>query len=278
MGTCLGHCFGSNPRRHEKCHSLYCSKTDYVQFGALNNNSTIFNRQTYIPSRCEQTFFPSSLSSIFSMTRRKEQREGHVSLELIENSCSLQFCDRYVAETCVPYRHHLDMETSSDQAFQCLDAKALVAPSNYVGFTLAQENKSLNTTPPSSLDLEWEHEALCHPRSVRDEEEDSDSTAATSINHSRNRPYYKSLHARACVGSRQGSLTQDSSTGSKEGSRMTTPDSLEWDFVDSSIPTIDQETEQLIAEIERLAANALEETGNYSLDVQRGSLSDGDEN
>lgn len=57
---------------------------------------------------------------------------------------------------------------------------------------------------------------------------------------------------------------------------MTTPDSLEWDFVDSSIPTIDQETEQLIAEIERLAANALEETGNYGL--ERETLSDWEEN
>lgn len=70
---------------------------------------------------------------------------------------------------------------------------------------------------------------------------------------------------RTRIGSRQGSVTQDSSMGSKEGSRMTTPDSLEWDFVDSSIPSIDQETEQLIAEIERLAANALQETGQYGL-------------
>lgn len=183
-----------------------------------------------------------------------------------------------MAETCVPYRHHLETETSSDQAFQCLDAKALIAPQNYVGFSLAQENKSLNSTPPSSLDLEWEHEASCHPRTTRDEEEDSDSAAASSINNSRCRPYYRSLHSRTRQGSRQGSLTQDSSTGSKEGSRMTTPDSLEWDFVDSSIPAIDQETEQLIAEIERLAANALEETGHYGLEEQTGILSESEDN
>lgn len=48
----------------------------------------------------------------------------------------------------------------SELEFQPLDAKALLQPHNYAGFTLAQENKSLNSTPPSSLDLEWEHEGM----------------------------------------------------------------------------------------------------------------------
>ena len=57
---------------------------------------------------------------------------------------------------------------------------------------------------------------------------------------------------------------------------MTTPESLEWDFVDSSIQSIDQETEQLIAEIERLAENALNETGNFILNDSESILSEGD--
>ena len=147
--------------------------------------------------------------------------------------------------------------------FQALDAKALLVPQHYPGLCFAQENKSLNSTPPSSLDLEWEHEGSFKPRNGKGEEEDSDSAAASISTNIRLRPYQKSTqnHKFRC-GSRRGSTTVDSSTGSKDGSRMTTPESLEWDFVDSST-SVDQETEQLIAEIERLAENALKETGNY---------------
>lgn len=96
------------------------------------------------------------------------------------------------------------------------------------------------------------------------EEDDSDSAATSLSNNIRNHSTCKSIHPhRIRFGNRQGSITQESTTESKEGSRMTTPDSLEWDFIDSSIPTIDQETEQLIAEIERLTTNALQETGQY---------------
>lgn len=49
------------------------------------------------------------------------------------------------------FRMHGDLD------FLALDAKALLVP-QVPGVCFAQENKSLNSTPPSSLDLEWEHE------------------------------------------------------------------------------------------------------------------------
>lgn len=44
------------------------------------------------------------------------------------------------------------------QDFEALDPKALLVPTKYSGPCLTQENKSLHSTPPSSIDLEWEHE------------------------------------------------------------------------------------------------------------------------
>lgn len=111
------------------------------------------------------------------------------------------------------------------------------------------------------------------PQNPKGEEEDSDSTAASLSNNVRPRPYSKCYQThRFRNGSRRGSATIDSSTGSKDGSRMTTPESLEWDFVDNSIPSIDQETEQLLAEIERLAENALSETGNYIISENENNI------
>ncbi|KAK3925389.1 Histidine-containing phosphotransfer protein 3 [Frankliniella fusca] len=235
MGTCFGHCFDSSSRRHDRCHSLYACKTEYVQFD--QNPKPV------------------------------EENQGEVPLELTENSWSLQICDRYIAQACVPYRHYLEPSLPpSDREFHTLDAKALLVPQTYTA-CFSQENKSLHSTPPSSIDLEWEHETPFQARTFHDDD-DSDSIANSVNNNMKYRPYYKSLQAHKIrVGSRQGSITQESSNTSKEGSRMTTPDSLEWDFVEPSITNIDQETEQLIAEIERLAASALEETGNYDFNV-----------
>ena len=49
------------------------------------------------------------------------------------------------------FRRHCDLD------FHALDAKALLVP-NLPEICSTQEIKSLNSTPPSSLDLEWEHE------------------------------------------------------------------------------------------------------------------------
>ena len=63
-----------------------------------------------------------------------------------------------------------------------------------------------------------------------------------------------------------------SAPGSTAWSRISTPDSLEWDPVEAPLATaserpleeLDAETEQLLSEIERLTSRALRETGDWS--------------
>ena len=63
-----------------------------------------------------------------------------------------------------------------------------------------------------------------------------------------------------------------SAAGSTVWSRISSPDSLEWDPVEAplgtaserSVEELDAETEQLLSEIERLTYRALRETGDWS--------------
>ncbi|XP_014277021.1 uncharacterized protein [Halyomorpha halys] len=82
-----------------------------------------------------------------------------------------------------------------------------------------------STTPPSSIDLEWENEG-----------------GVNSSNIARVRSQLST------------SSNAESSSGCAPGD---SPTSLEWD------PGTDGETEQLIREIEHLASKALEETGDW---------------
>lgn len=64
----------------------------------------------------------------------------------------------------------------------------------------------------------------------------------------------------------------NSAAGSTAWSRISTPDSLEWDPVEAPLAAVserpaeelDAETEQLLSEIERLTSRALRETGDWS--------------
>lgn len=84
-----------------------------------------------------------------------------------------------------------------------------------------------SSTPPSSIDLEWENEV---------------GVSSTTV------PRLKSQRSSS-------SNVEESSSGGGAGA---SPESLEWD------PGTDGETEQLISEIEQLTARALRETGAWS--------------
>lgn len=58
--------------------------------------------------------------------------------------------------------------------------------------------------------------------------------------------------------------SQPSSLTASPWSRISTPNSLEWDPVEAEIGSVDVETEQLLSEIERLTDKALKETGDWS--------------
>lgn len=69
----------------------------------------------------------------------------------------------------------------------------------------------------------------------------------------------------------EGSLTQTSVNNSQPSSltaspwsRVSSPNSLEWDPVEPDMVCVDVETEQLLTEIERLTDRALKETGEWT--------------
>lgn len=73
------------------------------------------------------------------------------------------------------------------------------------------------------------------------------------------------------VESTDGSMTQTSVNNSQLSSltaspwsRVSTPNSLEWDPVEADMVCVDLETEQLLTEIERLTDRALKETGEWT--------------
>lgn len=77
---------------------------------------------------------------------------------------------------------------------------------------------------------------------VEDEKDDSEgSSTRTSVNNS-----------------------QPSSLTASPWSRVSSPNSLEWDPVEPGMVCVDMDTEQLLTEIERLTDRALKETGEWS--------------
>lgn len=58
--------------------------------------------------------------------------------------------------------------------------------------------------------------------------------------------------------------SQASNLTASSWSRVSSPNSLEWDPVESDMIFVDVETEQLLTEIERLTDRALKETGEWT--------------
>lgn len=126
----------------------------------------------------------------------------------------------------------------------------------------------VSSTPGSSLDLEWEHEgnfitSLCFPclaclqvlheyvvhgqvfagmpPPIVDDDRGETEDSPTSVNNS-----------------------QPSSLTASPWSRVSSPNSLEWDPVEPDMVCVDMDTEQLLTEIERLTDRALKETGEWT--------------
>ncbi|KAF5297358.1 hypothetical protein FQR65_LT01288 [Abscondita terminalis] len=121
---------------------------------------------------------------------------------------------------------------SRDIPLQCLDVRALMV-------------HTTTSTPASSLDLEWEHEAL-PPSLMCDPSTNSWALLPDECTES---------------------STQIHGAGNSDWSRVSSADSLEWDNVQNSlhasppISEVDTDTQLLLSEIERLTSEALQETG-----------------
>ncbi|XP_017765966.1 PREDICTED: uncharacterized protein LOC108555000 isoform X2 [Eufriesea mexicana] len=169
-----------------------------------------------------------TLLSFLSLNRFKKKHGVPVTLELLEDGAWSKGTNKYAR---LKSRNNASTSSGLDTPLQILDAR-----------TLMKQQACVSSTPGSSLDLEWEHEGM--PLPIMDDEkvESTDgSITQTSINNS-----------------------QPSSLTASPWSRVSTPNSLEWDPVESDMVCVDLETEQLLTEIERLTDRALKETGEWT--------------
>ncbi|XP_012527507.1 uncharacterized protein LOC105831708 [Monomorium pharaonis] len=168
-----------------------------------------------------------SLLSFLSLKRFKKKHGVPVTLELLEDGRWSRSGNKYAR---LSSRHDVSTSSGLDMSLQVLDARTLMKQQTYV-----------SSTPGSSLDLEWEHEGMPIPI-MKDEKENLEySLTQTSPNNS-----------------------QPSSLTASPWSRVSSPNSLEWDPVETDIVCVDVETEQLLTEIERLTDRALKETGEWT--------------
>ncbi|XP_077269345.1 uncharacterized protein LOC143901168 [Temnothorax americanus] len=168
-----------------------------------------------------------SLLSFLSVKRFKKRHGVPVTLELLEDGRWSRGGNKYAR---LSSRNDVSTSSGLDMPFQVLDARTLMKQQAYV-----------SSTPGSSLDLEWEHEGMPIPI-MEDERGDTDnSLTQTSANNS-----------------------QPSSLTASPWSRVSSPNSLEWDPVEPDMVCVDMETEQLLTEIERLTDRALKETGEWT--------------
>lgn len=170
-----------------------------------------------------------TLLSFLSLNRFKKKNGIPVTLELLEDGAwSKGKTNKYAR---LNSRNDASTSSGLDTPLQILDAR-----------TLMKQQACVSSTPGSSLDLEWEHEGM--PLPIMDDEkvENTDgSMTQTSLNNS-----------------------QPSSLTASPWSRVSTPNSLEWDPVEADMVCVDLETEQLLTEIERLTDRALKETGEWT--------------
>ncbi|XP_012139897.1 uncharacterized protein LOC100876539 [Megachile rotundata] len=169
-----------------------------------------------------------TLLSFLSLNRFKKKHGVPVTLELLEDGGWSKGTNKYAR---LSSRNDASTSSGLDTPLQILDAR-----------TLMKQQACISSTPGSSLDLEWEHEGM--PLPVMDDEkvESTDgSITQTSVNNS-----------------------QPSSLTASPWSRVSTPNSLEWDPVEADMVCVDLETEQLLTEIERLTDRALKETGEWT--------------
>ncbi|XP_063217994.1 uncharacterized protein LOC134528359 isoform X2 [Bacillus rossius redtenbacheri] len=127
---------------------------------------------------------------------------------------------------------------------QPLDARSLLAARLLQECAQPRARSAVSSTPPSSLDLEWEHDVCLPVQAMHFAPPADDCSVATG---------------------RDGATATGPSSAA--WSRVSSPDSLEWDPAEAPLCAADQldlETEQLLGEIERLTSRALRETGDWT--------------
>ncbi|KAH0568616.1 uncharacterized protein LOC123274491 isoform X1 [Cotesia glomerata] len=165
--------------------------------------------------------------SLFSLKQLKKRHGGvPVSLELVEDTWKKKSNKYQRLES------RNNASTGSDlNSLQTLDARVLL-----------KHPGCISSTPASSLDLEWEHEVMPLPLDDLDRPKSTNNSPSKSSSN----------------------VSQPSSLTASPWSKVSTPNSLEWDSVGDNEACVDIETEQLLTEIERLTNKTLKETGEWS--------------
>lgn len=174
---------------------------------------------------------------------------------------------------------------SNDIPLQCLDAQLLLANSNATEHNNDHLVMAVNPSPASSsLDLEWEHECLSQrpanvlqqsswmvvPEEVEVNVTSRDELSSSSDGSSIRNEEILEKGSIKCQSSVQSFVNSSGRRNGRLGSwsHISTPDSLEWDVnCDDDRPfrsdndLLDNETIELLHEIEWLMNRALNETG-----------------
>lgn len=172
-----------------------------------------------------------------------------------------------------------------DIQLQCLDANSLLLLHDRFNFRPGSAAGDTVSLLGSSLDLEWEHEYGNNARAQNDcswlmmqddssgESRSEDNISMNELPGTRNMAYVN----RECDTNEENRIelqvkrnqTTKMKSNANTWSHISTPESLEWDVHEddqkfkSEEDLLDQETIDLLQEIERLKNRALDETGDH---------------
>ncbi|XP_043461105.1 uncharacterized protein LOC122497764 isoform X2 [Leptopilina heterotoma] len=168
------------------------------------------------------------LLSFLIMKRFKKRNKGS-TLQLIEDDDDWTMnCNKYIL---LHSKNAASTSYDSDTSLRSTDPQKII-----------RDQRGISSTPASSLDLEWETEGIpLHALGTNQKEKSCNSSIKTADN------------------------SHPSSLTASPWSRVSSPDSLEWDPIEADIVCLDLETERLITEIERLTDKTLRETGDWTV-------------
>ncbi|XP_076174787.1 uncharacterized protein LOC143150411 isoform X3 [Ptiloglossa arizonensis] len=170
--------------------------TDQFKWNFTNYGQTFFMDDN---GDADQSRGSKTLLSFLSLNRFKKKHGVPVTLELLEDGAWSKGTNKYAR---LNSRNNASTSSGLDTPLQILDAR-----------TLMKQQACVSSTPGSSLDLEWEHEGMPLPVMDNENVESNDgSITQTSVNNS-----------------------QPSSLTASPWSRVSTPNSLEWDPVEADM-------------------------------------------
>ncbi|KAK9877194.1 hypothetical protein WA026_016942 [Henosepilachna vigintioctopunctata] len=230
----MGNCFGKCLPKHEDSSSTLnvfpnsSSDLTYLDNVRLYNTSSLnSNIESF------KTSVNGSKKSFLSrLLFKRDITPKKPVLQLVDGLLNTQNNYSRLKE---PTQESVGSSTSNDIQLQCLDVRALLSHTN-------------QSSPTTSLDLEWEHEIVPFFM-VHDNSENSCTNISNDISRCPSDSSFQSTMP---------------TCHNTEWSRVSSTNSLEWDSLCPTSPQmseVDTDTQLLIGEIERLTRQTLLETG-----------------